>query len=152
MQKLVIVRHGHYDKKDQLSADGKEQIYFLTEQLGPHLDGGSLLILSSTADRAWQSAEILAEAFNVPYEKHEILLSDEDHFEDLAKALELVQSREEEADVIILVTHHEYAKYFPYHYAKHVFDDLWEYQAIDKGDAWIIDCQDKTRELISQWV
>lgn len=141
MKKLIIVRHGHYDYSEHLSDYGKEQISSMIDKLRPYIDGSKPLILSSTASRAEESAEILASAFGVPYEKYNILWSESNIPEDLPGTLELVHSRQQESDIVILVTHHEYAKYFPGYYAEKELGTEFSPVAIEKGEALVLDCE-----------
>lgn len=144
MDKLVIVRHGHYDSNDQLSECGRVQIRELSKKLKSSINGSPLLILTSNQDRARQSAEILGSAFNVGFEEYEILWSEGKHPEDLPGALELIRSRKNDAEVIVLVTHYEYVEDFPRYFGKNELGVELRSHLIDKGQAWVIDCQQKT--------
>lgn len=147
MDKLIIIRHGDYDGVN-LSDFGKRQMAELGNRLMPQING-DVLILSSTAPRARESAEILGKAFNVSIEDHEILWSDRSHYEDFPKVLELVRSKKEEVDVLILVTHLEYVYGFPGHFGQTELEiSTFPYREIGKGTAWVIHCEGKTIEHV----
>lgn len=144
MKKLILVRHGEYGWNNQLTDYGRQQIASLSEQLKPHVNGASLLILSSVAPRASESAEILGSAFGVGTEEHDVLWSENQHREDLPAALELVRSKKDVAEVVMLVTHLEYVCDFPNYFGQHELGVSFQYQEISKGTAWVIDCEQKT--------
>lgn len=144
MKKLVIVRHGVYSDDDCLTDFGKWQIKSLAQKILEHTAEGKVVLLSSTADRARQSAEIIGSILGVEHQLHEILWSDCDHAEDYNKVLDLIRSRKEVFDFIILVTHLEYGERFPSHFGKHELEETrLNGYGIEKGQAWIIDCQTK---------
>ena len=147
MDTLIIVRHGHYNCNG-LSDYGREQISSLSNKLKPFINNASPLILSSTANRAIESAEIIATTFNVSLEKHEILWSEKSHPEDLYGTLELIRSREHETETIILVTHYEYTENFPEYFAEAYLNTQIDSYDINKGEAWVIKCDDKTIQHI----
>lgn len=107
MKKLILVRHGSYvtdcdsDNFLNLSDWGRHEIASLAERLEGRVDSGSLLILSSPAPRAVQSAEILAAAFGVQFETNEALSDDSSG----ARVCSFVRTRQAEADTIMLVSH-----------------------------------------------
>lgn len=141
MKKLIVVRHGDCDRRDdQLNDLGRDQISRLAGKLKPIIDGGTVLILSSTAARARESAEILAKSFGVTFEEHQILLSGGGRREDLLGALALVRARMDLADVLILVTHMEYADRFPEYFAKEVLGVSISFPEVERGEAVVIDC------------
>lgn len=148
MKKLVVVRHGHYDDRYQLNDHGRNQIRSLAEQLRPHITDATIKILTSTADRARESGEILSGIFQAEIEQHEVLWSESRHPENLAEALQLVRAKFNEVDVLILTTHYEYVERFPgYFFRKELNMNLRSY-LIEKGEAWLIDCEAKTLQHI----
>lgn len=146
MQKLIIVRHGDYFRSGGLSPFGRVQINALATRLRPIIEeGATILIATSPAPRACESAQILGDQFGCDPEAYEVLLSDEDHYEDLDAAYDLIESLEDLADVIILVTHYEYAELLPYCFvSKKRFGIDAQTQVIPKGTAWVINLNDKT--------
>ncbi|MFA5157745.1 MAG: hypothetical protein WC451_00945 [Patescibacteria group bacterium] len=147
MEKLIVARHGSYGG-DHLNSRGVEEINRLSQGLQQVIGGGSVVILSSTAARAVESAKIMSEILGVPFSSHEILWSDDRHRENLPAALRLVQSRENEADVVVLVTHFEYAEQLPTFFGKEVLGEEIPEQEISKGQARVVDCVAKTCVLL----
>ena len=147
METLIVVRHGDYNHNG-LSNYGREQISSLSNKLKPFINNAPHLILSSTATRAIESAEIIAKIFNAPYEEHEILWSESRHPEDFPGTLELIRSRKHEIKVITLVTHYEYVESFPEYFAKKELDAKLYSHLIGKGEAWAIECNNKTIQHI----
>jgi len=114
-----------------------------------YINGNRVILLSSTANRACQGAEILSEVLGVEYQPHEVLWSDSMYPEDCTKVLELVRRHKNRADIIILVTHLEYGEGFPSHFGQHELDGTnLDGRGIEKGQAWLIDCQTKQMELL----
>lgn len=147
MQRLIIVRHGDYGGRS-LTAFGREDIAKLGERLKSTINGGRILILTSTAIRARESAEILSQILGVEIEENEILGS-EDYMEDMEATLGLVRSKKEAADVLILVTHMEFVEEFPSLFGKEELGvDYFPYRAIGKSEAWDINCEQKTITLV----
>jgi phosphohistidine phosphatase SixA len=148
MKKLIVVRHGEY-LNGRLSGHGQIQIEKLAEKLKALVVGESMLIFSSNAERARESAEIIGKAFDAQIEVCEELYSDEDHPVNLPWALELVKSNMGKADVIVLVTHFEYVGEFPSYYVEKELGMKAHSWEIEKGGAWFVDCAAK--ELIHVW-
>lgn len=119
MKKLILVRHGEYDKQKQLSLAGKQQIRDLCVRLQPHIAGHSVIILSSTAPRAIQSAHVMAEILSAPVEPYPILWVDNFHSSNMEGVAALVEYNGHRADVVILMTHLEYVESFPSYYGLH---------------------------------
>ncbi|MGW8185544.1 MAG: histidine phosphatase family protein [Candidatus Moraniibacteriota bacterium] len=150
MRFLIVVRHGAYDDDFNLNHRGKDQIQRLSEKLKDFVNGNKILLLSSPAPRASQSAKIISEKLNVPFEEHEILWSDNDHWEDYDGLLKIVKKRRSKAEIIILVTHLEYVEGFPDHFARNELAMDIDYPPIpSKGEACLVDCINKCFQLIS---
>jgi len=149
MNLLFVVRHGDYDRDRNLSSLGADSIHELSNQLRNFINGEKILILSSPAPRAFQSAKIISEKLGVPVEEHEILWSDSDHLPDLDGLLEIIKERKTEAEVIILVTHFEYVEIFPGYFARNELgiDNVCP-PVPSKGEACLIDCTNKRLQLI----
>jgi len=148
MKKLIVVRHGEYGPTISLNNLERNQIGSLTDRLHRLVDGASILLLSSTALRASESADILGKAFHVEVESHYFLWSANRYKVDFPAVLELVQSRQDMADVIILVTHLEYVEGFPAYFCERVLGIRCYTHSIGKGQAVVIDCQNKTVEFV----
>ena len=143
MKLLIVARHGGYTN-DHLDQDGIRQIGILTDKLRPVIGRSSVRILTSTAARAQESANILARAFGVQAEAHDVLWSDEHHPQNNSAALLLVQSRGGDVDILMLVTHFEYAKDFPGYFSTTHLGVRLPSVSIKTGQAWVLDCEKKT--------
>ena len=111
MQHLFVVRHGNYDNSGGLTHSGRGQISRVGEFLKPQVEGKQTKLLTSTAIRASQSADIIGEILGVKPVAAGVLWSESDWQYQPDQALALVQ--EHDAEVIIVVTHYEYAEAFP---------------------------------------
>ncbi len=149
MKKLVIVRHGDYGFDGSLSKTGRGQMERLARGLRSRLGGGKAIILFSTAPRGEQSARILGVELGITeLEPHEVLWSDRDNGRSAhpAETLALVRSKKDQYDIVILVTHYEYAEEFPMYFSNFEFDGLlFTCAEIKKGEAWVIDCETRQR-------
>jgi len=143
MKKLIVARHGWCDLDEHLDDCGVKEIRILGDNIKKIADGERVLILSSTAPRGRESAEILSCCLGVGFEEYDILWSDNSHPENMPEVLKLVRSRKDEADVIILVTHYEYAGRFPAYFAKEELGENIPSSLIGNAEAWILDCENK---------
>lgn len=144
MKTLIVARHGDYlSDSGGLSDYGRSQIGKLGEALQSVVDG-AVLILNSTAPRAVESAAILTELFTAPSEGHKFLWSGSDAgFDDNPAARKLVEGHAEKFDTIIMVTHFEYVESFPAYWCEHALGVKLRSHEIEKGEAWVIDCEGK---------
>lgn len=150
MNKLVITRHGPYGPDYCLNDRGRKQMRLLAEQLRPQIDGDKIVILSSTADRARQSAEILGEVLGATHQLHEVLWSEGSRLPNHGKVLELIRAHEGNAETLILVTHLEYGEEFPAHFGHHALGGIrLDGFGIEKGQAWVIDTETKRMALVA---
>lgn len=138
MEKLLIVcRHGAYDDvTDHLNADGRWQFEALANCLKPVIGDRTVCILSSTADRALESAEILQNAFGLnAIERHELLWSESGRRPRYDETKILVSRKFLTSDVVILVTHLEYTRGFSDHFiTETVRKSLGSFE-LEKGQA-----------------
>jgi broad specificity phosphatase PhoE len=136
---LLVVRHGDYNGGDMhLNSSGRDQIKRLAEKIIPIVNNKKVTILSSTASWAHESAAIIAEKIGCDFEQCEILWSDNRHPENFPGTLELIQSYLDNTDVLIIVTHCEYAEYFPSYFAKEQLKVDIDSYLIDKGNMWFL--------------
>ncbi len=142
MKKLIVVRHGEDGAFGALSQNGFEQIQALAKKLNEIVNGLSVFVFTSPTLRTKETAKIISKTLNTEYKVEECL----EHEEDFADSLKLVRSRVE--DVVILVTHLEYTEWFPSYFAKENMGIYLKSYGIDKGRAWIVDCENKTIELL----
>ena len=150
MKKLILVRHGTDEggRNGHLTESGRKEIADLAEKLAPHINGASVLMLSSTALRALDSAEIFFKRLNIAFEPVGLLWSGGGGVvcgigEDYKQTLELLNSHPVQADIVVLVTHYEYVQGFPTFFGDSVLGVVWPYHLIPKGTAWLIDCEGK---------
>jgi len=139
---LGILRHGSYDQKTgRLDCTGKEQIDLISKKIieflcrrGTKPQDIKITIVSSTAPRAQESAAILAKMLGTEYTSSDVLRSGDGHKEDFEGALALYNSLKNEYDVVIFVTHVEYAMDFPNHFGKdQLAVNLGEYKVDNAG-------------------
>lgn len=145
LSRIAIVRHGEYGSDSKLNERGRQQIQGLGEKLKETIGAEELaLILSSTAARALESAEILANILGVSVAAHEVLWSENRHPEDFEAAYALVNSIRSRADVAILITHLEYTEGFPWFLGEKDLGVHFPYRCdVRKGEGIIIDYRSK---------
>jgi phosphohistidine phosphatase SixA len=131
---------------DLLSPRGAQEIATLAEKIKSATNGLSVLILTSTAPRASQSAIIIKTILGAEVKESPALWSDNEHPKDLQKALALIKAEKDHVDVLIIVTHYEYTERLPGYFAKEVLGVplCSELNLVEKGQAWVIDCIKKT--------
>ena len=112
MRMLVFVRHGDYGKDGHLDDSGRKKIGSLAKNLRSLIkEGTTVKILTSMADRATESAEIISNIFNDVFEKHKILYSDITCEVKVPEVVELIKGQGA-YEVVIVVTHLEYVEEF----------------------------------------
>jgi phosphohistidine phosphatase SixA len=148
MKKLILVRHGDCTADGELTMIGCLRISSLALKLKSILHViTDVIILSSTATRAMQSARVLAKGLPATIEGHEVLWSDDEEGlrVQLPEALTFVRSRMSH-DVVILVTHQEYTEDFPGYFGQQELNDTrFHCEALRRSEAWVIDCTARTR-------
>lgn len=115
MRHILLVRHGEYDQKTlSLIPDGRQAILNTATKIEKLAGTARYHILSSTAPRAMESSQIIAEVLSCQIEGHDILWSESSREWDTVKALELVKaSAETNVEVLVIVTHLEYIENLP---------------------------------------
>ena len=141
MHTLVIVRHGQSETNDLLTDRGVSQMEVLGDALRERYRNANFLVLTSAAPRARRSTNVLSKRLaSMPaIETHETLWSQDKRPPDYDAVLELVDEREKAADVIVLVTHAEYADNFPSFYATARLGTRLDSHYVEHGRAWIVD-------------
>ncbi len=150
MKLLILVRHGEYaEDTGTLTAKGREQIGILTEKLKQIIGGIRVIIFTSPAPRAKESADILSHAFGggTP-DAHYKLSPGEDNF-DPARLLDLVRIYKDSAEVLILVTHVEYAEGFPKYYVREVLGEEITSGGVFTGEACVVNCEDGSTSIVN---
>lgn len=150
MEKLIVVRHAPYGSDDRINAWGRDVTEMLIERLRPLITGQKVRILTSTEDRAKDTADIIARELNTPPpEAHEVLWSEIKHPMDLPGALMLIQKYQDETEVLIIITHLEYAQVLSKHYGDKVLGKHVPAQYdIQKGEALALDCENGELEYL----
>lgn len=106
---LIVLRHGHYNPNFSLSDKGKDDIKKITEIIALlSKDYDNIVILSSLANRAMETAEIISKRLNVDIKPSKLLWSDSQHTENVTAALELILPYVNRVDTLVIaVTHSE---------------------------------------------
>ncbi|MFA6475835.1 MAG: phosphoglycerate mutase family protein [Candidatus Paceibacterota bacterium] len=116
MKDIVAARHCAYDgdpelKTDRLSEYGREQAWALAEELKEVVGEYPVTIVSSTANRAVETAQILEEVLHAKLETSDVLNQDVTRHFNYGRVKEILDAKEKEGAVIlILVTHKPFAK------------------------------------------
>ena len=146
MKNLVVIRHAACGNDGRISEDGRQQMHRLFDHLHRFVNAGTVLVLTSSASRATDSAAVLVREFEcvdlaVEIEKHDLLWSDVHHREDIPGALALLARSRDRADTIVVVTHLEYAGELP---ERFTLQESWPEPipllGVDRGQAVLLDC------------
>lgn len=147
MKKLIIVRHGVYNKSaKKLTAEGEAQIKSVASELSGILLGHTAIILSSPAPQAEQSAELLKDDLGIDtLEFDETLQADKTHLCNTPKAFDLIQEQQKKhgASVVIVVTHLQYCNYLPNFAHMQIKKIKKSFPQIEKGGKLIIDFEEQ---------
>ncbi len=141
MKKLIIMRHGDYNNYDyRLSKYGKKQMVQTAKIIHSVSNEYSIFILTSTAPRAIDSAKAINEVLQVGYEEHDELWDDDSHQGDWKKSINIIDSKKDSFDMVIVVTHLEFTEILPYYFAREVLEiDDFDCGPVGKGEAIAID-------------
>ena len=156
MDNLFSARHGSYDGNYRISDEGREQILKLVDAIQEITGEQGVYLLSSIAPRAIDSANIIAEGFGIeinidPYlwSANDAPLGEESYMwnPDRRRLLDVVQSREDEADNLIVVSHYGVAEDLVSGYMERglVAGDLRE---LEYGEAINLNLADGTQRII----
>lgn len=108
MVKLIVVRHGEYLESGNLTLMGGVRSSILGATLRVHEIEGKVRALSSTAKRAVQTAEEIASRLwcDLQVEQYSELYTDDEQGLAVERAAAIVAKAGEDADTVIVVTHH----------------------------------------------
>ena len=146
---VVIVRHGENEAGAEcLTKASRLQINILARQIkeliqdGVPVNGGGILLMSSTAEYAQETAGIIS--FWLDMKEADIVLtpllfSDSVKQPQLGQVTKMVSAKRKECQAIIFVTHHEYAEELPSFLGKNELNLDVQRTPIDKGNAILID-------------
>jgi phosphohistidine phosphatase SixA len=150
LKKLFIIRHGNYGPDERLNATGVSQMENLVPILKSHItEHEKVIILSSSAPRAEDSAKVISKGMGIAFEKHSEFWSDEKHHQDNRRAKLLLEQKTKErmADTIILITHCEYAKELAWYIALSMQFNA-KRKDVDEGGMVYLNREKKTSVLI----
>jgi len=149
-KKVILVRHGDYEKKEpcDLSEYGRKNILELAVKLLPEIKDKEVVFISSMANRAVQSAEVLQKIWEengiiIPFEKKYEVWSGTDSSRERRRLKEVEKKdvsvedqhwltnfiNTSDKEVIIVVTHLEFVNYYPSELR------FFPHQDIEKGEA-----------------
>lgn len=120
VEKLVVARHGEHGPDGSLSVYGRKDIANLSDQLELYLTNkilspGSAIITYSEADRAKESASIMAGKLGITAILKSSLgdIDGKDYFGQEARILEEFEALANSYPCIIAITHEPITAYFP---------------------------------------
>lgn len=151
-KKLIIVRHGNYIGL-QLTLDGREQIKSISKKLKVHTDGKNVCIISSTEERAEESAEIISKNLGIlSFERFEALVSAGGSFVDGQEDIVIgrVNHLLGHYDIVIMVTHLEFIEDFPKIWGSNLETriNFHRWNDSSRGDARILTLPEGSDEII----
>lgn len=150
MKYLIIAMHGScIPDNGPLDQPGKREIKKLAERIKKVINSNKIIIISSTARQALDSTDILH--LNLQDSiviENSILYPTHRHGGDFLKALWLIEDYEEKTDVLVLVTHLEFIDSFPNFFGEQKLGVDFGSGEIATGRAWVINCEEKTLQLI----
>lgn len=153
-EKVILIRHGDYIQElpFDLSEWGKKNISELAVKLLSEIRGKEVVFISSMANRASQSAEILQKVWeengiSLSFEKKYEVWSGTDAYKESARLLEKEQKnvsvydtnwltefiKNADQEVIVVVTHLEFVDDYPLELG------FFSSRDINKGEALILD-------------
>ncbi len=148
MKYLIVARHGDFQENGHLSNDGKLKVMALADKILALEQDKKITILCSPSIRTKETALIIGLFTGCDIEEKSTLLADLSPEDDFPSTLKLVREYANETEVLVLVTHCGLAEGFPYYFSKEEFGIGLQSHMIDKGRAWLIDCENKTLSLI----
>lgn len=146
MKRLILVRHGDYVGR-ALTDFGRRQMQELAPALASSVVGNMLLV-SSLIQRAKESATILAEHFHVPVNEHGVWEAEGD-WSDNDGAFQFIGDVDTNIDTLVVVTHLPFLESFPAYFGKKALNVSLSYGGVDKGQAQVIDCEQKTMTRVT---
>ncbi|MFH1212055.1 MAG: phosphoglycerate mutase family protein [Candidatus Woesearchaeota archaeon] len=162
MKHLFVARHGSYGKDGRINDAGREQMKALAAVIKGILVGSPAHIVSSTASRALDSAQVLAEELGLSGVEQELYIwgggdaPKDSYYNDRWRSesaserlIEIVYRERSGADTVIVVSHCGTADWIDYHVCeKESIPGHGKPTEIPKGRAIHFDMENKTRRLI----
>lgn len=145
MKNFIVARLGNYDENLNLSPAGEKQMRQLSQVLKHSLNENPILLLSSSAPRAVQSATVLGNEMGVSFESFDELWSDNAHIEDTERAIKLILERANGFENVVVMTHLEYSGSLPSVFARKEMgvSEFYSLGSVPKGSAWYVNCADR---------
>jgi phosphohistidine phosphatase SixA len=117
LNKFAVIRHADYSfATGRITPDGIQQMRDLLQPLWSYIGRDpDVIIVSSSAPRAKDSAQIISKELEIPYFVFDELWSDSRHVQLNQPALDVISNiaREKKCRVVIIITHKEYAHDLP---------------------------------------
>ncbi len=150
MRKLILIRHGNYDSNRHLNPEGRQQIFEVIKKLKIFIRDKSLIVLTSTADRAIESAQIITSFFDCELLTFDLLHIEDDNCSglDVQEIINLIHLYDQEKEIIILVTHHPCLREFCQHFSTLELNTSLTTKTPGFGEVMIIDCVKKEARTI----
>lgn len=147
IKRLFLIRHGSYNSEGNLDDGGRKDIEELSRKISQLVNNeDSVLILSSPAPRAKESAEIIAGVLQSSVETNNALFTKYESINDteFQNVLNLIQSVKDRVSLLILVTHgpivdrlSTYTQAYDWQLTR------WRSVSAYKGEGILIDYEDK---------
>lgn len=150
MDHLVLARHGEWDTRGHFTDTGFGEVERLRQALESLLAGKRIVMLSSTRPPAIATAKALLPLCG-EFEQHTILrpFSNDLELDQAQKILRLINSRQDVAEALVLVTHGPQTDCLPYYFGRDVLaTNFPKWLAVPKGGAAYINCPAKTLTLL----
>lgn len=140
LKKLIIVRHADFNAGEEV---GASQSKALATRLEPIIGVLSLVILTSTLERAWCTAKFICRKFGLRrYVQSDVLWwTTEEHEPKAPHSLELIEKYKDSAEVMIVVTHADYIDWLPTAFAEKFLDASLVGEDRGYARGWVIDCE-----------
>lgn len=151
LTRLFVIRHADYNDYLRISIKGHQQMLELLEKLKRriHYLDDRMYLISSTAQRALDSANVILEGFMTGFSPEELFWSDNGHPQNYQAAFDrIVKIGSEKFNVLVIVTHLEYCNYLPHMIAEKIMGIKAPSIKIEKGQCCMIDFKTKTIELL----
>lgn len=151
MKKILIARHGYYLANGELSLLGAAQMRGVRDFVVSNYRGLRCVVVASPSVRTEMGAETIAEGARCLYVTEEALFSGFKGKEyvstDVSKVMSIIKENSE-CDVLIFVTHLEYAEELPSEIGEEILGVKgFPFEEIQKGDFWVVDLESKSITL-----
>ena len=115
MGHLFIARHGDYNMDGRLSGRGYEQMKVLGRSIKSKIGGDAVKLISSTAQRALDSSQVLAselglkEFSHLPYLWADTYAPEESYYweRNINKLIKIINTEKDNTDGLVMMTHTE---------------------------------------------